>query len=312
MTILSFDTTKYRLGKLCLRKHDWNNTGKTLRYRSHSKCIQCGKEQLQEARRKDPERHNNYTRKYRAEDPERYCRYRIEAYHEDPEKYRVATRNWRKNNRDHICEYARRKYYENIEYYNEKSRNWNRNNPEKARENRRKSYWANPDRHRHLARKYRLQNPEKKREADRLYRLKNADKLRQKRRLNKIKNPDRKRIASSRYRAQRRLVHRSKITPVQVWDRIAEFENKCCYCGCSVDRQDRASYQIDHFLPVAKGGCDTLGNIVIACPTCNASKGDRDPHEWYTRQPFYLRSRWLKILKVLGKTDANYTQLTLF
>ena len=312
MTILSFDTTKYRLGKLCLRKHDWNNTGKTLRYRSHSKCIQCGKEQLQEARKKDPERHNNYTRKYRAEDPERYRRYRLEAYYKDPEKDRVISRNWKNNNRDRVREYARKKYHENPENHNDRSRNWRRNNPEKVREYARRAYWANHDRCRERAREYRLRNPEKKRETDLRYRLLNADNLREKRRLYRINNLEQKRIASSRYRAQRRLVHRSKITPVQVRDRIAEFENKCCYCGCSVDRQDRTSYQIDHFLPVAKGGCDTLGNIVIACPTCNASKGDRDPQEWYTRQPFYLRSRWLKILKVLGKTDANYTQLTLF
>ncbi|MGL5924646.1 HNH endonuclease [Chroococcidiopsis sp.] len=312
MTILSFDATKFYLGKLCPRKHDWNDTGKTLRYCSHRKCVQCGKEQLQEARKKDPERHNNYTRKYRAEDPERYRQYRLEAYYKEPEKHRAISINWKNNNRDRVREYMRRKYWENPEYHKEKSRNWYCNNPEKARENRRRAYWVNPEKYRAQALKSRLKNKEKKREADRLYRLKNADKIKETRRLYQIKNPELKRIASSRYRAQRRLVHRIKITPAQVCVRIAEFDNKCCYCGCSIDRQNKTSYQIDHFLPVAKGGCDTLGNIVIACPTCNASKGDRDPHEWYSRQPFYLHSRWLKILKVLGKTAANYNQLSLF
>jgi hypothetical protein len=36
------DDNKY-LGSLCKRKHNWNNTGKSLRYKSNGGCVECSK-----------------------------------------------------------------------------------------------------------------------------------------------------------------------------------------------------------------------------------------------------------------------------
>lgn len=51
----------------------------------------------------------------------------------------------------------------------------------------------------------------------------------------------------------------------------------CCYwCGVSV----KHGYEIDHVIPLSRGGINSRENIVLACTPCNRSKKDKLPHEW--------------------------------
>ncbi len=53
-------------------------------------------------------------------------------------------------------------------------------------------------------------------------------------------------------------------------------EYKCCeYCGAIED------LSWDHLIPRAKNGADTADNHVLACRTCNSSKGAKGIYEWY-------------------------------
>lgn len=54
---------------------------------------------------------------------------------------------------------------------------------------------------------------------------------------------------------------------------------RCWWCG--EDCKD--NYHIDHLVPLARGGHNDPGNIVIACPYCNMSKNDKLPDEWCGR-----------------------------
>lgn len=47
----------------------------------------------------------------------------------------------------------------------------------------------------------------------------------------------------------------------------------CHYCG------DHAN-EVDHIVPVARGGATRLRNLVPACKSCNSSKRDRLLKEW--------------------------------
>jgi 5-methylcytosine-specific restriction endonuclease McrA len=51
---------------------------------------------------------------------------------------------------------------------------------------------------------------------------------------------------------------------------------RCQYCGerCAIDR-----LTYDHVVPRSRGGRTTWDNIVSACDTCNARKGNRTPAE---------------------------------
>lgn len=50
--------------------------------------------------------------------------------------------------------------------------------------------------------------------------------------------------------------------------------NRCGYCQIPGEYV-YASMQIDHLLPIAVGGTDDEANLWLACPWCNAYKGDQ-------------------------------------
>lgn len=55
---------------------------------------------------------------------------------------------------------------------------------------------------------------------------------------------------------------------------------QCAYCGAEFDPSKKEP-QLDHVVPISKGGSHALSNAVLACRSCNASKGNKIPHEWF-------------------------------
>ena len=56
--------------------------------------------------------------------------------------------------------------------------------------------------------------------------------------------------------------------------RLAEYGGECVYCGGTADTRD-------HVIPLSRGGTNSIDNIVPACRSCNARKGNRDDwREW--------------------------------
>ena len=55
------------------------------------------------------------------------------------------------------------------------------------------------------------------------------------------------------------------------WIEIKEkYNHKCAYCHRQMTR-----LEMDHVIPLSLGGMHTAENVVPACRTCNASKGNR-------------------------------------
>jgi len=52
----------------------------------------------------------------------------------------------------------------------------------------------------------------------------------------------------------------------------------CAYCGTM-----SGPFEIDHVIPVARGGTSVLSNLKVACSPCNASKRDHLLEEWVAR-----------------------------
>lgn len=51
----------------------------------------------------------------------------------------------------------------------------------------------------------------------------------------------------------------------------------CVYCGPGLRCPDGVKHaQVDHVVPRSKGGGNELGNLVLACFTCNSLKRDLD------------------------------------
>lgn len=51
---------------------------------------------------------------------------------------------------------------------------------------------------------------------------------------------------------------------------------RCYYCGEKVGK----TYDVDHVVPLSRGGTNDPDNLVIACASCNRSKSDKLPSEW--------------------------------
>lgn len=69
--------------------------------------------------------------------------------------------------------------------------------------------------------------------------------------------------------------------------------NICNYCG-SVEK-----LALDHIFPQKYGGTDNADNLILACRTCNSSKGKKDLMEWMATRgtflPLMIIRRYLKL-----------------
>lgn len=77
-----------------------------------------------------------------------------------------------------------------------------------------------------------------------------------------------KRIAVLRRRAK--IANLEFDLTKQDWEEIlSTFNHRCAYCGKS------EKLEMDHVIPISKGGATTKENIVPACRSCNSKKGDK-------------------------------------
>lgn len=92
----------------------------------------------------------------------------------------------------------------------------------------------------------------------------------------------------------RKQLQRVDITEAQWKDIEKDFENSCAYCGKPWDEKD-------HIVPVSLGGATTAANLIPACKSCNAKKGNRDLLTWYTQSTVYEPARLVKIINHIKK-----------
>ena len=164
----------------------------------------------------------------------------------------------------------------------------------------------NLEKHRELAKKYREEHREELREYFRNYRIEHSEKKRQSDRSWRTRNAEHARaMARARYRRNKQ----SYITKARQWaelnpEKAMEHERRkrfrrrgappnqeaqhymkildsdpCCYCGRYSD-----SMEIDHIIPLSKGGDSHWTNLTAACRSCNASKSGHSLLTYLTRR----------------------------
>jgi 5-methylcytosine-specific restriction endonuclease McrA len=56
-------------------------------------------------------------------------------------------------------------------------------------------------------------------------------------------------------------------------------QGRCWYCQCELN----GKYEVEHRVPIDRGGHNNPSNLVLACRDCNRSKGNKLPSEWNGR-----------------------------
>jgi hypothetical protein len=114
----SVDITVFKLGPLCLRQHDWNGTGYSLRYANRSAtCTECSLEHKRQRRRRNPElvraKDRERMRIFREKNPDYSARMyqRYKATHK-----RCLARRYQANKAEYNQK-SRENYLQNREHY---------------------------------------------------------------------------------------------------------------------------------------------------------------------------------------------------
>jgi len=61
---------------------------------------------------------------------------------------------------------------------------------------------------------------------------------------------------------------------VREWEREQELPKECVFCRSTSD------LTTDHLIPRSRGGDDSADNVVLACQSCNISRGEKGVFEW--------------------------------
>jgi 5-methylcytosine-specific restriction endonuclease McrA len=289
-----------KLGKLCPNGHRWENTEMSLRYdfAGSRHCVECERVRNKNA---DPAVRRKYNEAYidRIGREEINRRHRENCKNLSPEVKKERSRK--------RTEYKRRRREElRAQGLTMRGTVPKHQGGAVARE----ESTARAAARRAEAEERRRQREEEKRirESDPNW----AEKEREKRRLYHLKkyetDPEYRlyhRQKSKRRKAQERGSIGVHVKGKRIRERFAQFGHQCAYCGATGD------LQIEHLIPIAKGGAHVLGNILPACQRCNYSKTTHEAEAWYRSQPFFCERRWQKIRRVLGLGKGAATQLSL-
>ena len=63
---------------------------------------------------------------------------------------------------------------------------------------------------------------------------------------------------------------------------MAAQDGLCAICQCCITFK----FNLDHIIPVARGGLNEDENVQLLCPPCNQSKGAKLPHEFMASRDF--------------------------
>lgn len=238
-----FNLSKHYLGNLCKRNHEWQNSGKSLRYLSKKDCVECAILRAAQWQSTNREAYKKIHKKHRELNKETIL---------------AKTKAWQRLNKERL---------------NLKLQAWNRSEEGKQK----KKEYSSSERGKQKLKEY----------------------------LASERGKAVKKKAWTKRRFKKKINHFYEVTASEIQQRFLDFDYCCAYCG-------KPATDLDHVIPLVKGGPNVLTNLIPSCRSCNSSKNDNDILLWYKHQPSYSRQRWKKILKVLGKTKNNLNQLPLF
>ena len=199
-----------------------------------------------------------------------------------------------------VCKDCRKKYgkqyYENnSEYIKERNKQYNRKNMQEYNKQ-----WN--ENNRDCRKKYNKQwnenNRERRNELNKQWREANPE-------YNKQWNENNRELRKKANHKRRALkAQNGGEYTLEQWQECLEFfDYKCAYSGAELNKDNT---NIEHIIPISKGGTSNITNIVPALDSVNFSKNASDMLEWYKKQPYYSEERLNKILDWIEYASIKY------
>lgn len=158
----------------------------------------------------------------------------------------------------------------------ERNRRLRKENIDRWRERERQQYHRDPERHRAQSRNQYRKNIDRSRqlsaERNKKRRSEKAEHMRRVESEYFKRNPEKKYFKNLKSRLIRQK-SRGKCGRVQLRARMAFFGNCCAYCGGPYE-------QVDHAIPLARGGTNWPANHRPACTLCNRKKSATISEKW--------------------------------
>lgn len=63
-------------------------------------------------------------------------------------------------------------------------------------------------------------------------------------------------------------------------EKFREQNGKCYYCECDIGAAKDKPWNVEHLIPLSRGGTNFPDNIAVSCATCNFSKATKTPWEF--------------------------------
>ena len=194
------------------------------------------------------------------------------------ERCRAKDIEYGKNNPEKIKQQNKNWYNANREQSLKNSKDWRQKNPDKVKKHNKEWY---------------KENKEKKLAQDKIHYKNNREYYKKKHREWQKKNPEKVR-ERARKRRDKKLAISEHYTTQDEQITLQEFNHQCFNCG-STDR-----LEIDHHLCLNNDNALTLENAVVLCKSCNCSKGQKDPKN------FYNKAKLKKLEDKLTKIGIKY------
>jgi len=188
---------------------------------------------------------------------------------EKKERQRIRSAKWYIDNREKVKANVIAWKKKNPDKKRAANAAWRKKNPEKARAS--TSAWqkANIEKGRAKAMKWYKANPEKARAATIAWRK---------------ANPGASKQHGYNKRASKKA-NGGKLSPDLEAKLLTFQKNRCAICRVSLKK---TRHELDHVVPLARGGKNSDNNMQITCPTCNRKKHAKDPIVFMREKGFLL------------------------
>lgn len=90
-----------------------------------------------------------------------------------------------------------------------------------------------------------------------------------------IENPEAAKVRSELRKKRESGVGSVRATDVDILKK--KYANRCAYCDAALIN----GFHVDHILPVAKGGGNSIENLALCCKKCNLAKHAKTLEEFY-------------------------------